>query len=414
MSIISQPLGVLPAHVALNYEVFISIPTVSGETLKQVIITVTRISTGDISKFRQNFDTVTTGGGFTDGFATINLYAIGKSFFSYPFQLGAFGVLGVPYNNLNPLSIEDMGVFFTYDKVNTDGILEDIGVVDTAIDITLLNAVRDICDPQDINAYILPSSGRLFFTNRPEIYPICYDDNDFLQYWTNDINSFRVRIYPTENGLPRSTYVFADNPLITNNNIASVGAGVVNLNAISSFLFIDGSTNIESTDFKYIFEAGIWNPIFETFTPVTEEQCFKIVECCDRLKCTLFFLNRLGGVDRYSFDGAKQIKDNSKSSFYEKPRVSAFNIKSDFGRQKYDSTDKNILILESKNICEEVSEWLRELQTSTRVYKQVDTNNTISVVIRDSDTIIKDDREPIIKKIITIEYSVDPCIQNNI
>lgn len=410
MALISQPLGVLPVHVPLIYFVSATIPIAGSETLKNVIVTVTNQTTGDTFTFRQSFDNLAFGGGNITGTAMINLSAIGKTFFCNDLKISAFGILGGFYSNLNPESIHVLEAFFRYEKVNSDGILEDLGIQDNATDITLLNAVRDICDPQDLDKFILPPSNRCLLTNRPEVVTICIDDNDFVQYWTDGINAVEVKVYPFSSGLPRAEDIFTTGA-ITAGTVASVGVGPVNINA--AFTWISGGLTIMDSDFKYTIQLGFYDGVGLTFTPVTELKTFNVKKCCEDTKCSLSFLNRLGGVDRFTFDAVKIASDNPTSATYEKVR-NTLGFKEDYGRQKYDSRDKNILTLESRNLCEEESTWLRELQTSTRVYKNISEDECISVVIRDIDTIITDKRANLITKRITLEYSVDPCIQNNI
>lgn len=412
MSITSQPLGVQPVHIPLQYSVSVSIPSVAGETLKNIIATVTNLDTAESFTIRQSFSSVIDDTINITGTGTLNLSALGKTFFCTDIKPEAFGVLGGEYNNINTLSLRNMGVYIKYEKVNTEGILEDIGVTDNAIDIELVNAALDICEAQNLDNYITAASNRCFLTNRPETLSICNDDNDFLQYYTTGINAFQVSIYSDPDSIvPRAEDNFNDAPIISGGLIASVGAGPVNINDVSTWN--GGGVTVLHTDHRYTFCAGFFDTILLTFTPVTKKMTFIIKDCCEDVKCTLFFMNRKGGVDRYSFDNVKVKRDSPSSGFYEKVKRELFD-KSDYGRQKYDSKDKTLLTLESNNICTEVANWLRELQTSTRVYKQVEEDSCISVVVRDSESIIEDRRAPLITKALTIEYSIDPCIQNNI
>lgn len=415
MSINSQPSGVRAVYTPLIFNLTASIPISGTETLKNVIITVKNLETLEEFTFRQNFDSVIVSAPNVIGSALVDVSAVCQSYFCTDFKPVAFGALGVSYNVANITAFFDVEVTFKYEKINTSGFLEDIGVTDVSSSFTVLNSTRSLCDDQSLDEYVLPATDRKFLTNRPECVLICLEDSDFLQYWSTNITMFEVKTFDAD-GVLIDRDTFNESGTINNDELASVGSGPANINAVTTWNGL--GLTIDSDVHFYTVQAGRFDIGLGAFVGITALQKFALVECCDDISCRLFWLNRLGGVDAYTFRSRKRFEDSPSSQRFEK---SLFNNpateeqrKSDFGLQKYDSRDRDVLVLTSEALDQDTSDWLRELQTSTRVYKATAQDELISVVVRDQRTVISDRDASQIVKEITIDFSIDSFIQNNI
>lgn len=172
-----------------------------------------------------------------------------------------------------------------------------------------------------------------------------------------------------------------------------------------------GVPTIDESTISYTIQIGEWNG---AFTPRGEVMKFVIQECCPDVDCRLFWLNRKGGVDAYTFNGTLQINDNPSSTEFEKP-LTIPRVTGDYGVSRFNSSDQTIYTALSRKLTDEESAWLRELQTSVRVCKTKPLSKDpalVNVVVLDGESIIQNRDLPFMVKEIRFRDSVNPKAQN--
>jgi hypothetical protein len=105
----------------------------------------------------------------------------------------------------------------------------------------------------------------------------------------------------------------------------------------------------------------------------------------------MYWLNSLGGIDSYLFNGTLQQNSTPTSSRYDKP-LGVPSTLFDYGPAKFDSRRATRFEAGSKLLCQDDADWLVELQSSIRVCKQANVFGALRalpILVLDIETIIE-------------------------
>jgi hypothetical protein len=406
MTILAQPAGLVPAQNPLIVDLRQTIP--SGEELVNAVVTVTDVATGDTVAFRRGLDV------FVDDTITytadwrIDLRQIVQTFFESSALLWGFGSPGAGYFSDEPELARGVSFSVRYEKKNTAGLLVDIGVEDLSTEFIALNAGRQWGEAFDLADFTV-ATGRRLLSNAPLVRSVCLTGGSFVSYWSENIDAARVTLYDAAGAVLADEY--ADLAGYTSGELVVFGVGPENLNNFGAWL--TAPVTIDNTVARYVVTFGKRSGVFPpTLAPaVTESLTFVVRDCCD-YEASVYWLNRLGGVDSYTFKGGRQIESDAEAAQYEKYLSLTYNV-SDYGRQKFDSREGELWTLTTGKLTTELSEWLRELNTSTRVWL-LKNGELFAAVVLDARNVVTDSDNPVVVREYVLRLSVDSIIQNNV
>lgn len=276
------------------------------------------------------------------------------------------------------------------------------------------NGIMDYEDYIDYtsNTYILRDSSRKFLTNRPSTVNIQSSERDYLY----SINTSSGDVYYLDIKTYNSSDVLIDNYKLYNQYqdvgvdseyFTRVGTGTYNIEASSGSVISTNSvfpifgTNVSYYTVRTIKLNG---------TATSETKRYNIVDQCTKTETTrLFFLNKLGGYDGFTFKHKSKINADIKRSEYKKPQgmwssSTAFGYaKTDRAVTQYDTNIKDTFTVVSDWITEDEAAWLEELFTSPDVYLDRD---GVEIPINLTATSYETKQTAIAKVInITVEYT---------
>jgi hypothetical protein len=308
-----------------------------------------------------------------------------------------------------PTPVVDTIPLGNYSVIGCRQTLDFIGMDSYAIDYPTVGGVYD----------------RYFLTNLPYVYPtaattttnpipICRTDNLNMTYIpTSGTNAIRVIIYDNNQVVQGTAGYISVAPNLTFTP-RSIGVGIPQL-AVTSFtppFFPIGLPGIPN-GWYYSIQAG--NLIGTSFTLQSVKYMFQIVDCCAN-KIRLHWLNRLGGVDAYTFTNKKTVFEGTKSDQAQKPQ--SFNYSAtpptttyDKGRFKIQQIVNKSYELESTFYDAFWGQWIAELLSSPEVYMETSTG-LVAVVIEDSQIKIEETNE-LVNVTLTIVEANEISVQQN-
>ena len=200
---------------------------------------------------------------------------------------------------------------------------------------------------------------------------------------TNAVQNFQVRAYDSSNSLLQNTYI--TNPYATisatSQRMLTIPSGPVNLNLVLN-ANLDGTTQNQG---NIIPSNAAW---YEITTRGISASSIPIIYTINTT-CTkydskrIYFLNKLGGYDAFTFDLVSRENNAIERKQYRR-NLGAFSgssyVYTDFQRSGiiYDVQVKETMVLNSNWITETESAWLEELLTSPITY--METTEGIEVV----------------------------------
>ena len=240
------------------------------------------------------------------------------------------------------------------------------------------------------NTYILRDSNRKFLTNKPATVNIQSSERDYLY----SINTTSGDVYYLDVNTYNSSDVLIDNYKLYN-QYQDVGVDSEYFTRVGT-----GTYNIEASSGSVISTNAVF-PIFDTNvsyytvktvkfdgTVTSETKRYNITDICTKTEAVrLFFLNKLGGYDGFTFKHKSKINADIKRSNFKKPQgtwssSTAFGYGlSDRADTQYDTNIKDTIALVSDYITEDESVWLEELFTSPDVYLRTGTSTYVPINI---------------------------------
>lgn len=230
-----------------------------------------------------------------------------------------------------------------------------------------------------------------------------------------------------------SCYVYCEGVLSTTNPPAMRinVQGLTDANVIFQNTWQAGSTNRwlylrtmvttgNDTAGKFVLEkTGNWTGVaayFDDFNingrrAYSEVRRFTLVPSCPQ-GTRVHFLNRMGGMDSYTFAGAERRQLRTEGSTFEKIRPSWGATKATRGRQVLQKGGTVKISCSTDALRPEEALWLEELLTSTAVYVQ-EGEEMIAVTLKDGEFETLDPAKNIMKLRVELEYAADVTVQRN-
>src|SRR3990167_1768815 len=240
--------------------------------------------------------------------------------------------------------------------------------------------------------YKLLSSNRSFLTYSPDEQEIFANENAWLHMIQNssgDVYYGRIISYDSNDALIDELWVinpYTDALANPNGEYLRFGCGTRNLGLIDASLITNGSPPLlPAGTAKY--EVTMLNA---SLAVSSKTKTYVITDACNKFThYRLHFLNRLGGIDSYTFTMASQTTiEINRSEFKNKvgtATATTFNYaKSDREDTVLFSKTRETIILETDFVSEDVIEWLEELITSPLVFW--DSGNDILIAVNIEDT----------------------------
>jgi len=277
----------------------------------------------------------------------------------------------------------------------------------------IFNGVYQHQDTQGFTDYELGSSSKKFLTNFPSTEKIKIKTTEsfilsgidkntssdtYIQVVTKNSSGSTIDTFKIEATNANKRYDFGVGCL----NFANIVSGDMNVGNTGTLL-LSGNPIIGATAQTYevtVADGGV-GTMSETLT-------FEIDRKSHDYSTRFHWLNRLGGFDSWTFDGAYSRGQNQSKALYEKNLDYSFNI--------YDS-ETGVNAVESKNtfasysglLSENKRKWLEELYTSPEVYV-VEGGNYVPILITDTQVKTVDDDKKLFQVKINFSYAYQNVI----
>lgn len=278
------------------------------------------------------------------------------------------------------------------------------------------NGIYDFIDyvSFDETLHILNASDKKFLTNAPDGLKIQTNEKDYLYGITTssgDIYFLNVTTFDSAGAQIDSYQIANPYQAVSSNNdkFFRVGVGAANLNTLTLgdvyYTEFGNFPIIGSNVYRYNVQVSKFNS-----TVTSETRTYYIHDICTKTETSrLFFLNKLGGYDAFTFKHKAKINADIKRSSFKKPQGSwngtTFNYNIiDRADTQYDTNIKDTITLVSDYVTEAEGAWLEELFTSPDVY--IRTGSSTYVPINITATSFETKQTAVAKLInFTIEYT---------
>jgi hypothetical protein len=260
--------------------------------------------------------------------------------------------------------------------LDDDGVLVNgATTVGTQI-IFFINAIRQVDQVADIGDYIMNSSVsgvNKFLTNSPRTIFISQSE------------SYVLSVYSQSSNINEITVAFRD----ASGAILSLQTIPYNTNLTGRYDIAVGLANLATagiTPPANAYDYVIW--VSNSGTVQSEPFIFRIDRNCYEDPLRVHFLNKLGGIDSYTFKGLNKLETTTTSSQYEKNLGINYNQQTR-GRQTQYRQILTAYVATSEILSSAESIWLEELVTSPVLYLELG-NLLFPVTINDGKFLIED------------------------
>ena len=263
-------------------------------------------------------------------------------------------------------SIKTFAVLFTEQYDDTDGLLQD---KDTAIEDDIykgINAALQHNESQSLTGFIAGASSREFLTAAPTTLFMTESQDYQLSFLAADGDAYKIAY---------QTYDNSDNPNIT------AYSSLVTVIGWRANAFISGliSSSVSKVD-VWLVDSGN--------TQKTEKRTFLRDTRCYKDRVTLWFKNRYGGIDNFSFDQISGELETDKQIIDKVLPITLSADKRDVGRQVISALPDISYKIRSPYLSENEIFWLgTEIVNSVQVFRRL-SNLAIPVIIKDSRQLI--------------------------
>ena len=246
-----------------------------------------------------------------------------------------------------PNSIRDYGVLFTEQYFDENGILSDFDKLPST-EHEVMNATRQHDEAQDMTAYLLQNSTKKFLTNAPKLE--VFDTEDIqLHFVTFDtVTQVRswVQKYDSAGAAIGAPVQGATTPLTNHRGMLSLDSSSWDAN--TAYIEVKLTDDLGTTD-------------------LSETKRIYIKRNCTSNGRRFYWLNRLGGIDAYTFTANYSEGLQIERETYQRPKDFNFNV-IDRGRGVSVIRAKRSNEITSEFVSNAVANWLSELFTSPDVF----------------------------------------------
>jgi hypothetical protein len=298
--------------------------------------------------------------------------------------------LGIPYNVLNTDIHTTVALIVTYAYIDpVTGLLTPEGTVDVIPDgYPAIAGTRQTRDWQTMGMdfYIQTfGAGTPFLTIAPNPYEICNDENHYLTFIPAICNAVRVTTRD-DAGVTIDSGMFT---IIPNTDYVptTIGVGMPNLLTQTYFTGAVDMTDPLIASYEVQVGQAFFFGSSWSFFPFSELRTFNVIDCCGDRRVRLHWMNRLGGIDAYTFTSKKTVSEKSKSTIGQKPLSFGYTYPpaTSYDRGQYKIQTEAIKEYEVESTFYDLAAgvWIAELLTSPEVYMET-SDGLIAVVVDDS------------------------------
>ena len=276
----------------------------------------------------------------------------------------------------------------------------------------IFNGVYQHQESKDFNPqYLLQDTNTLFLSHFPsdEKIKIKTDESFFFSTMINGTLTDMYTNVVTKNssGTTIDTYKITSEASSSSERRCDIGVGCSNFANL-----VSGDMEASSTGTLPIITSSVAtyevHLVLAGSFQMTKTYTFEIDRKCHDYSTRFHWLNRLGGFDSWTFDGAYSRGQNQSKALYEKNLDYDFNV--------YDS-ETGVNAVESKNtfasysglLSEGKRKWLEELYTSPEVYV-VEGGNYVPILITDTQVKTVDDDKKLYQVKINFSYAYQNVI----
>ena len=322
-------------------------------------------------------------------------------------------------------NVDMFGVYYitvTYEIVDlSTGLLEDSGIdLETSEEFTVFSASRGNLESMFLDDYYksFASQDIRFLTKSSRSIKVCKDENVYLSLITppdmpifpNGLQSIRVILYDSAStvlqvSVSALSFVVSPSTQLTINTSTGALSNGFWLPLIPDF------TNPALS--YYTIELGEVDPVASVFEPYTEVFRYNLKNnCCSDKGLRLHWLNKLGGIDSFTFDDAKDLQktttsENGKQALGWTIGSTSPHKTSSEGLFKYNSQSVLKYLITTRFLSNQEAAWLSDLLDSPKVYIDVDNSYTL-VACK-----VEDKTQSITRNDGKIKYSLVLTLSNN-
>lgn len=313
-------------------------------------------------------------------------------------------------------------ILVTYEVIDlSTGRLEDSGVdQEISNEFNVFSSSKGNLESMFLDEYYGTFAGQntKFLTKSSRTINICKDDNVYLSLiappdtpvFPNNINSVFVQLFDSAGGL-LSEGLTASSMLASTQS--TLNSGVLSLSTAAYYLGAPDFNDIELSYYTVSIGYGDTNGTIADYVPNTETFTYNLTgSCCPVKSLRLHWLNRLGGIDSFTFDDAKDLQESTSSENGKqalgwvigstKPHKA-----SSEGLFKYNSQSVQQYLVRTKFLSNDEALWLSDLLSSVKVY--IDIDNTFTLVACK----VGDTEQSITRNDGKIKYSLVLNLSNN-
>ncbi|NJO28571.1 MAG: hypothetical protein HC874_14275 [Richelia sp. SL_2_1] len=312
-------------------------------------------------------------------------------------NLGEYGVV----NNSDVIGSFYIDVFLQY-RSSVTGLLETIGEEEkeTSDTFYFIPATRQSWESMHLDSYYdaIASPPWKVLSNAPDNRSIGLSEDAFVSILAKGIDICHVYLKLKDGSDQFAQWII--NPAPENVSMLTIGVGTANLQgAFPFFTDVDGNGFLPLNFIDIVYYTVTFGKytsgVPSSYVLLTEPIRFDVVHRCGYAK-QLFWMNRLGGIDQFTFEGEQQLKQRSGGEIKRKrPEWSLVQAQRSFPYFKGNFKDSitSVLLWEiTQNFDDPYPYWLRELKTASEVYLlQYEQYN--NVTIENGETTLEDARK---------------------
>lgn len=310
----------------------------------------------------------------------------------------------------------------TYEVIDlSTALLEDSGIdEETSDEFVVFSASKGNTEGMFLTEYHGTFAGQnmKFLTKSERTLEICKDANAYLSFITppdtpdfpDNINYMRVQLYNSSGVLlSEGARVFGG----LKSKQFTLNTGV---DGLSNLPYLGGTPDFTDTELSYYtITIGVWdnNTPLSTFTEHSEVFTYKLKpSCCISKTLRLHWLNKVGGVDSFTFEDGKDFQVVTSSQ--RGKQALGWNIgstsphkASSEGLYKYDSMSIEQYLVSATLLKNSEALFLSDLLSSPKVY--IDIDNTFELVA----CVVEDITQSVTRNDGKIPYNLLITLSNN-
>lgn len=338
------------------------------------------------------------------------------------------GVL--PSGFVNPVTrfvsnMDMFGVYYitvTYEIVDlSTGLLEDSGIdLETSEEFTVFSASKGNLESMFLSDYYGTFAGQntKFLTKSNRTIKLCYLENVYLSFITppdtpdfpDNINSAFVQLFDSGGGLLSEGLTATPSLKSTQSTLNT------SVQSLSSAPYYIGSPDFNDIELSYYTVSigyGDTNGTINDYVQNTETFTYQLSKnCCSDKGLRLHWLNKLGGIDSFTFDDAKDLQktttsENGKQALGWIIGGGNPHKTSSEGLFKYNSQSVLKYLITTRFLTNQEAAWLSDVLDSPKVY--IDVDNSFTLVACK----VEDKTQSITRNDGKIKYSLVLTLSNN-